>query len=94
METVVRRHFEHFHHLGLCLCQVLRPVFLLSSDDPGPWDPVVGEPSTCPGKGQDLAEPETLEAEATSVSILHKRAVRELKVCSISANAAILVAKV
>ena len=46
------------------------------------------------GTGQDLAEPETLEAEATSVSILHMRAVRELKFCSISANAAILVAKV
>ena len=72
----------------------LRLVFLLSPDDPGPWDPVAEEPSTSPGKSQDLAGPETLEADATSVSILHMRAMRALTFCSISANGAILAERV
>ena len=72
----------------------LRLVFLPSSHDPGSWDPAAVEPSTCPSKGQDLAELETHEAEAAYVSTLHMRAVRALKFCSISANAAILLEKV
>ena len=59
----------------------LRLVFLLSSEDPGSWDPVAVEPTACPSTFQDLAEPETFEAEATSVSILYMRAVRELTFC-------------
>ena len=54
----------------------LRLVFLLPSDDPGRWDPVTAVPPTCPGKGQDLAEPGTLEAEAIFVSLLHMRAMK------------------
>ena len=49
---------------GLADVSSLRLVFLLSSDDPGPWDPVAVEPSTCSSEGQDLAEPDTLDAEA------------------------------
>ena len=48
------------------------------------------EPSTCSSEGQDLAEPDTFDAEAAYVSTLHKRAVRVLKFCSISVS---LVAK-
>ena len=46
----------------------LRPVFLLSLDDPGPWDPAAVEPSTCSSEGQDLAEPEIFDADAAYVS--------------------------
>ena len=60
----------------------LRLVFLLSSDDRGPWDPVAVEPSTCPGKGQDLAELETLEAKTVPVSNAATRAVRPPTTCS------------
>ena len=35
-------------------------------------------------KAQDLAEPDTFDAEAATVSTLHKRAVKALKFCSIS----------
>ena len=44
----------------------LRLVFLLSSEDPGPWDArdhVTVEPSPCPSKFQELAEPEKLETD-------------------------------
>ena len=47
---------------GLENVSSLRLVFLPSSEDPGSWDPAAVQPSTCPGKGQDLAEPETLES--------------------------------
>ena len=46
----------------------LRLVFLLSSDDPVPWDPrvrVAMEPSLCPSTLQDLAKAGALEPEAT-----------------------------
>ena len=49
----------------------LRPVFLPSSDDPGSWNPAAVEPSICPGEGHDLAEPETLEAEAAHFDLAH-----------------------
>ena len=45
----------------------LRLVFLLSSEDPWPWDtrdPVAVEPSLCPSMFQDLAESRPLEQEA------------------------------
>ena len=78
----------------------LRLVFLFSSEDPGSWDPAAVEPPICPSEGRDLAEPETLEAEAAFVSILHMRAVRELAFCvkqltfcSISVNEPILAQK-
>ena len=57
-------------------------LFLLSSDDPGPWDLVAVEPSTCPGEGQDLAELETREAETVPVSNAATRAVRPPTTCS------------
>ena len=65
---------------GLQEISSLRLVFLLSLDDP----------STFTGEGQDLAEPDTFDAEAAYVSTLHRRAVKVLKLCSISAS---LVAK-
>ena len=40
------------------------------------------------GEGQDLAEPETFEAEATLVSTLYIRAMKALKFCSISVSLA------
>ena len=49
---------------GLEKVSSLRLVFLLSSDDPGPWDPrdpVAVEQSLCPSTFQDLPEPEPLE---------------------------------
>ena len=75
---------------GLEEVSSLRLVFLLSLDDPGKWDNAAVEPSTCSGEGQDLAEPDTFDAEAAYVSTLHKRAVGVLKLCSISVS---LVAK-
>ena len=42
-----------------------RLVFLVSSDDTGPWDPAAVEPST---EGQDRAEPDTFDAEGLHVS--------------------------
>ena len=63
----------------------LRFVFLLSSDDPGPWDPrdpAAVEPLLCPSMFHDLAEPEPLETDVAFVSILHMRAARELT-CSV-----------
>ena len=44
---------------GLEKVSSLRLVFLLSADDPGPWDPrdpVAVEPLLCPSMFQDLAE--------------------------------------
>ena len=38
----------------------------------GPWDPAAVEPSTCSSEGQDLAEPDTLDADAAYVSTSHK----------------------
>ena len=58
----------------------LRTVFLLSSDDPGPWDPrdpAAVEPLLCPSMFHDLAESEPLETVVAFVSILQMRAVRE-----------------
>ena len=43
---------------------IVRLVFLLSSEDFGPWvprDPVAVEPSLCPSNFQELAEPEPLD---------------------------------
>ena len=51
--------------LSLCF------VFLMSSDDPGPWDPrdpVAVEPLFCPKIFQDLVESGPLEREATVCS--------------------------
>ena len=67
---------------GLEKVSSLRVVFLLSSDDPGPWDPVAVEPSVCPSKFQDLAEPEPLGAEAALVSKVVTRASRLPTICS------------
>ena len=92
MVTVARR---HVHPLGLRKYQA--NVFLLSSDDPGSWDPkepVAVEPSLCPITFQELSEREPPEVEVAPTSILHVRVVRELTSCSISVNAAILVEKV
>ena len=64
----------------------LRLVFLLSSDDPGPWDtrdPAAGEPSLCPRKFKDLAEPDPLETDVALVSNVVTRAARLLTICSI-----------
>ena len=64
-------------------------MFLFSSDDPGSWDLAAVEPSTCQSEGQDLAEPETLEAETVLVSILHMRALESARMyCSISVTRA------
>ena len=41
---------------GLVHVSSLRLVFLLSSDDPGPWDPVAVKPSLRPSTFQDLVE--------------------------------------
>ena len=91
------RHFVHVRLLGSRKYQVFvlnscnRPMILGRRI---PKDPVAVEPSFCPSKFQDLAEPETQHAEAKYASIFHMRAVTELKFCSISANAAILAEKV
>ena len=61
----------------------LRLVFLLSSDDPEPWDPAAGEPSLCPSLFQDLAEPDPLETDVALVSNVVTRAARLLTICSI-----------
>ena len=61
-------------------------MFLLSSDDPGPWDsrdPVAVEPSQCPSMFQDLAESGPLEPEAAPVSKVVTRAKRLPTTCSI-----------
>ena len=85
---------------GLEKVSSLRLVFLLSSDDPGPWDPrdpAAVEPLLRPSMFHDLAESEPLETDVAFVSILHVRAVRELTFsvrvltfCSNAANDAIL----
>ena len=62
-----------------------RLVFLLSSEDPGPWesrDPMAVEPSLCPRKFQELAEPEPLEAEAAPASNAATRAASLQTACS------------
>ena len=71
----------------------LRLVFLLSSGDPGPWDPGAVEPSTGPG-GQDLAEPETPEAEAAPVSKAATRTARLPTICSTLATLLVVAATV
>ena len=56
---------------GLVKVSSLRLVFLLSSDDPGPWDPtypVAVEPLLCPSTFEDLAESGLLEPEGALVS--------------------------
>ena len=61
----------------------LRLVFLLSSDDPGPWDPrdpAAVEPSQNPRKFLDLAEPDPLETDVAFVSNVVTRAARLLTV--------------
>ena len=73
-----------------------RLVLLLSSDDPGPWDPrdpTAVEPSLYPSMFHDLAEVEPLETNVAFVPILHMRVVRELSFsvrvlgfCSISVH--------
>ena len=85
MEIEAKRHFVHSRPLGWRKVSSLRLVFLLSSEDPGPWDPrdpVAVEPSQCPSKFQELAEPEPLEAEAEIVSSAATRAARLLTICS------------
>ena len=83
METEVERHFEHFHRLDLrkyqacVLCSCCHQRILAR-----PWDPVAVEPSDCPSMFQDLAEPETLEAEAAPVSWAATRAARLPTICS------------
>ena len=64
----------------------LRPVFLLSSDDPGPWDPrdpVAVKPLPCPSKFQELAEPKPLETDVAFDSKAVTRAARLLTICSV-----------
>ena len=46
------------------------------SIDLGPWNPAATEPSTCPNKDQNLAEQETLDAEAAPASNAATRAAR------------------
>ena len=66
---------------GLEEVSSLRLAFLLSSEDRWyPREPVTVEPSPCPSKFQELAEPEPLETDIAFVSILHLRAVRELTI--------------
>ena len=70
---------------GLGKVSSLRLVFLLSSDDPGPWDPrdpVAVEPSLCPKKLQDLAESGLLEPEAAPASRAPTRAATPSTDCS------------
>ena len=64
----------------------LRLVFLWSLDDLGAWDPAAVEPSTFSSEGQDLAEPDTFDAEAAYVLTWHRLAEKVLKFCSISAS--------
>ena len=64
----------------------LRLVFLLSSDDPGPWDPrepVAVEPLLCPSMFQYLAVSGLLEPEAAFVSKEVTRATRLPTICKI-----------
>ena len=71
---------------GLESISSLRLVFLMSSDDPGPWDPrdpVAVEPSLCPSKFQDLVVSGPLEPEAAPVSKVVTRAKRLPTICSI-----------
>ena len=77
METEVRRHFEHFHHLGTRRYQVCVWYSYCRQKNLGP---VAVEPSDCPSMFQDLAEPETLEAEAAPVSKAAPRAARLLTI--------------
>ena len=71
---------------GLENVSSLRLAFLLSSEDPGPWDPrdpVAVEPSLCPSKFHDLAESDPLETDVAFVSSMVTRAARLLTICSI-----------
>ena len=70
---------------GLQKISSLRLVFLLSSDDPGPWDPrepVAVEPSPCPRMFQDLAEPEPLDGRCIRFQC-GNRGCKAAKDCSI-----------
>ena len=49
--------------LHVTLSEARYLVLLLHSDDLGPWDPAAVEPSTCSSERQDLAEPDTFDAE-------------------------------
>ena len=75
MEIVKRTALRAFSSSGLKNVSSLGLVFL-------PLQKTLGhgtlrlEPSTCPGEGQDLAEPETLEAEAAPTSKVATRAAR------------------
>ena len=63
----------------------LHLVFLLSSDDAGPWDPrdpLAVESSPCPSTFQDLAELQPLEAEAAPASKAATRTSRPSTACS------------
>ena len=75
--------------LGLVKVSSLRLVFLLSSDDPGPWDPrdpVAVEPLLCPSTFPDHAESGPLEPEAAFVSKEVTRATRLPTIFSIFVN--------
>ena len=75
----------------------LRLVFLLSSDDPGrrdPRDPVAVEPSLCPSRFQELADPELLESQAAFVSKVATRAARLPTICSILVTLVVMAATV
>ena len=60
---VVRRHFVIVHLRCLRKYQ--------ASDDPGPWNPVAVEPSTCSSDGQDRDESDTIDAEAACLDNAH-----------------------
>ena len=65
---------------GLAEVSSLRLVFLLSSDDPGPWDPWI---RYCPNMFQDLAESRLLDPEAAFVAKEVTRATRLPTICEI-----------
>ena len=68
---------------GLEKVSSLHLVFLLSSEDPWPWDPrdpVAVEPLPCPSKFREFSEPEPLETEVAFVSNVVTRAARSISV--------------
>ena len=83
-----------FSSSGLEKVSSVRLVFLFSSEDPGPRHLAAMEPSACPSKFQDLAEPEPLEPEAAPISKVATRAARLLSICSTFVILAVLEATV
>ena len=71
MGIVTERHFVSVRLQGSVDVSSLRLAFLLSSDDPGPWDPrdpVTVELSLCWSTFQDLVESGLSDPEAAFVS--------------------------